>query len=157
MSENYSPQSGMPYPVGNSAPYGGEIPSPQPEPVYMDPNISNSNSPVTPGVVITGHPGGGQAYRGYPAYAPGRNYGAVSQKEADTRAIIALTLGIISFFFLGFILSVPGYFLAKQAEIANGSNAKVAKIVNLVSIVITGSVLLFFVFIVMIAGVNHLQ
>lgn len=141
MPENYNPQ----------------VPSPQPEPLYLDPNISALNSPVVPNVVITGHPGGGKAYRGYPAYAPGRNYGAVSQKEADTRAMIALCLGIVSFFFLGFILSIPGYFLAKQAEITNGYTAKPAKIVNLVSIFVTGSVFLFFVFAVMIAGVNHLQ
>ena len=81
----------------------------------------------------TAVPSLGKSSYAYPTYAPGRNYGAISQKEANAASISALVLGILSFFTLGLILSIPGYFLAKQAEVANGKNAKTAKVVNLVS------------------------
>jgi hypothetical protein len=141
MSENYNPQDGAPNPYGNPNPYLGST-SPQ-QPVYFDPNHNPNAYP--PGFATTGEPGTGKSQYLYPAYAQGRNLGAVSQKEANTKATIALVLGIVSFFFLGLILSIPGYFVAKQAELANGENAKVARIVNLVSIWVSVLIGLFFI------------
>lgn len=86
----------------------------------------------------------------YPTYAPGRNFGAISQKEANAAAVSALVLGILSFFTLGLLLSIPGYFLAKQAELVNGKNAKTAKIVNLVSMGV--SVIAIFVALAFVLG-----
>lgn len=158
MSEHYNPQNGDPNPHGASDPYASPSTTPQPEhaPVYLDPNNAQ-NDHLPPGFVFTGNPGGGKSAYLYPSYAPGRNYGAVSQKEADRLALIALVLGVIAPFFLGLFLSIPGYFMARHAERANGYNAKPAKIVNLVSSAISVLIGLFFVFIFTIAGVNHLQ
>lgn len=151
MSENYNPQAGEPNPHGGSSPDESPATPPQLDqpPVYLDLNKAQTGQ-VPPGVVFTGDPGGGKSAYLYPAYAAGRNYGAVSQKEADTKAMIALVLGVIAPFFLGLFLSIPGYFLARQAELANGYNAKAAKIVNLISsaISILGSLFLICLFLI---------
>lgn len=158
MTENQNSQDGDPNPHEGSSPYEPPAAPPQPEhpPVYFDPN-SVQNSHLPPDFVYTGNPGGGKSAYLYPEYAAGRNRGAVSQKEADRIALIALVFGVISPFFLGLFLSIPGYFMARHAEIANGYNAKPAKIVNLVSSILSVLIGLFFVFIFTIAGVNHLQ
>lgn len=158
MSENQNPQGGTPNPYGNKNPYGdpnpyaNPAPSPQPEPsVYFDPN--NNPNAYPPESVITGAPGGGQSrFDNQPA----QNWGVHPQQqaEANTKATLALVLGIVSFFFLGAILSIPGYFLAKQAELLNGENAKAARIVNLISIgvSIVGGLFFILIFILGIAG-----
>jgi hypothetical protein len=151
MSENYNPQNGDPNPHGGSSPDESPAAPPQSKqpPVYLDPNSTQGNQ-LPPGFVVTGDPGGGKSAYLYPAYAAGRNYGAVSQKEADRLALIALVLGVIAPFFLGVFLSIPGYFLARHAERANGYNAKAAKIVNLVSSAINILIFLFFVFLFLV-------
>ena len=122
MSENYNPQGGTPNPYGNPNPYensngyGNPTPPPAPSP-YQNPN----------------------------AYPPVQNWGVNPVQEANKKATIALVLGIVSFFFLGIILSIPGYFMAKQAELMNGENAKAAKIVNLISIGVSILGVLFFI------------
>lgn len=155
MSENYEPKGGTPSPYGNPNPHIGSTPPQQP-PVYFDPN-QNSNAVYAPEHVITGNPGIGNSSYAYPAYAPGRNLGAISRKEANMKATIALVLGIVSFFTVGLILSIPGYLLAREAELVNAENAKAAKIVNLISIGVNAVLGLLFVLLIVIAGANHLQ
>jgi hypothetical protein len=121
MSETYGTQAGVPNPYG--------VPEPPHPPLYFD-RTNNTDSSV-PGIVITGNPGAGKSR---PVYPQAKNWGVITQKEANTKAMFALVFGIVSFFFLGLLLSIPGYFMAKQAEQVNGEYAKAAKIVNLISI-----------------------
>lgn len=145
----------IPSPHGNQNVYENPASSSGDNPVYFDP--SQNPHAYQPGIIIAGHPGGGKSSYVYPAYAPGRNFGAVSRKEANTKATIALVLGIVSFFTFGLFLSIPGYVLAKQAEIVNGENSKAARIVNLISIWLSVVGVLLFILVITIAGVSHLQ
>jgi hypothetical protein len=122
MSENYNPQGGTPNPYGPPNSHGdsnayGTTPPPETSP-YQNPN-------------------------GYP---PAQNWDFNQSSEANKKSTLALVLGIVSFFFLGVILSIPGYFIAKQAEAMNGENAKAAKIVNLISIGVSILGVVFFIF-----------
>lgn len=122
MSENYNPQGGTPNPYGlpnsngDSNAYGN--PTPPPASPYQNPT----------------------------GYQPAQNWDANQSNEGNKKSIIALALGIVSFFFLGIILSIPGYYIAKQAEAMNGEYAKAAKIVNLISIGVSILGVVFFIF-----------
>lgn len=142
MSENYNPQGtpnpyGPPNSYGDSNAYGNTTP-PSASP-YQNPNA---------------YPPAPSPYENSNAYPPAQNWGATQSDEANKKSTIALVLGIVSFFFLGIILSIPGYYIAKQAEAMNGENAKAAKIVNLISIGVSilGGLFFLFVFIIGAAG-----
>lgn len=121
MSENSNPNGGTPNPYGppnsygDANGYGGQTPPPASP--YQNPN----------------------------PYPPAQGWEANQSDEANKKSTIALVLGIVSFFFLGVILSIPGYFIAKQAEAMNGENAKAAKIVNLISIGVSILSVVFFI------------
>ena len=138
MSENY-PQGGTPNPYGTSNPYGDsnvsghQTPPPAASP-YQNPDAYPPASPY-------------QNPNAYPAaqnWDPNQNQ---FNDEGNKKATISLVLGIVSFFFLGIILSIPGYFIAKQAEAMGGDNAKAAKIINLISIGVSILGVLFFILI----------
>lgn len=164
MSENQNPQGGTPNPYGNQNPYGDPKPYvnpasesvPQPPPsLYFDPN-NNTDPNAAPGFAVTGAPGGGKSQFDN---QPAQNWSAhgvhpAAQEEANKKATLALILGIISFFFLGLFLSVPGYLIAQQAEAINGENAKAARIVNLISIGVSiiGGLFFILIFLLGIAG-----
>lgn len=129
MSENYNPQGETPSPYGTPNSYGNPNP-------YANSNVYGGQTP----------PPASSPYQNPNSYPPAQNWGAnQGQEEANKKATIALVLGIVSFFFLGIILSIPGYFMAKQAELMNGDNAKAAKIINLISIGVSILGVLFFI------------
>lgn len=135
MSENSNSQGGIPNPYGNPNPYGDsngsgyQTPPPAPSP-YQNP---------------TPYPPSPSPYQNQNGWAPAQNWDANQNAEANKKATLSLILGIVSFFLLGIILSIPGYFIAKQAEAMGGDNAKTAKIINLISIGVSILGVVFFI------------